>query len=237
MKKRIVLLIFILLPLTLLAEDAVQPVDSEDAETEESFVYVTDRLRLSLFREEGSKGGKIKTLTTGDKLTLLEETGRYMRVKTEDDDEGWVTKLYIVSEAPATLRVKELETQLQLNEQTIEDLKKTRKEKGVIKPGLQADYERQLIKTNEENVQLFNEKEQYRKKLDQAGLEITRLTHKLDNQGEYEGQTPLTQKPVMNYPPVLWIAIAATTGWLLGMIWGYRLYARKIKKRFHGFEI
>ncbi|HHJ19605.1 MAG TPA: TIGR04211 family SH3 domain-containing protein [Gammaproteobacteria bacterium] len=239
MKRGILLLLVTLLPLTVLAENVVKPLDNEEntEEKEAQIVYVTDRLRLSLYREPGSKGGKIKTLTTGDRLTLLEETGRYMRVKTEEGEEGWVTKLYIVKKEPATLRVEYAEAQLRIYEQKVLDLEETIKNKSDIKPGLREDYEKQLIKTNEENVQLFNEKEQYRKKLDQAGLEIAHLKQQLDDHKISPDDDSTHTVTADRYQLAQWTSIAAISGLLLGVIWGYRLYARKIKKRFHGFEI
>ena len=72
-------------------------------------VYVTDELRLGLYRTEETSGRTIKTLISGARLTVLERALMSIRVRTEDGDEGWVKTAYIVEKEPARARVARLE--------------------------------------------------------------------------------------------------------------------------------
>ena len=72
-------------------------------------VYVTDELRLGLYRTEETSGRTIKTLLSGARLTVLERALMSIRVRTEDGDEGWVKTAYIVEKEPARARVARME--------------------------------------------------------------------------------------------------------------------------------
>jgi len=80
-------------------------------------------LIITLREGQGSEYKTIRTLKTGTPIEVLEESGRYLRVQTQEGEEGWVAKQYISSELPKPLiiaglkqetnrlgaRVKELE--------------------------------------------------------------------------------------------------------------------------------
>ena len=194
----------------------------------EDIGYVTDHLRLSLYSEKGG-GEKLRTLESGDVLDLLEESGAWLRVRTATGEEGWVKKLYIVAKPTAGLRLPEIEKKLKDREariaeleKQIAELKKTLESKKVGE-SLKDDYEKQLVEANQKNVSLFNEKEQLRKQLDQANLEILHLKQAADGKRGY---------PAFTLP--LAIAIG---GLLVGVLIGWWLHVRKLRKRFYGFKM
>ena len=51
---------------------------------------------------------------------MLEEKGRYLRIKTEDGLEGWVQAQYIISEKPNARIIEDLRNEL--NEQDLKTL-------------------------------------------------------------------------------------------------------------------
>lgn len=80
-KKLSVLLFCLLVPTIVLAEETV---------------YVGDYLVITVRSGQGSQYQIIKTLPTGTKMTLLEETDTgYTRIRTEDGTEGWVRTQYV----------------------------------------------------------------------------------------------------------------------------------------------
>ena len=198
---------------------------SDQAEDSLETIYGTDVLHLKLFEEPGGKGATLKTLSSGNALKLLETRGRYHKVETVDGVVGWVKKFYTVSQPPAAVALPEIQKLLEERDAEVERLKKQLEEK-TVGAGLREDYEEKLIKLNEENVALLNEKERLRKRLDQ--LELERL------HGENGGTGEATAKRLH---PAAIAAITALGGLLLGTILGYRLYANRLKKRFYGHKL
>jgi hypothetical protein len=88
---------------------------------------------------------------------------------------------------------------------------------------LREDYEKQLVVANQENVQLFNEKQQLTKKLDQASLEVRHLESDLNKKQRFH--------------PLAIAAVIALVGMLIGIVIGWTLHVRKLSKRFYGFKI
>ncbi len=184
--------------------------------------YVTDHLQLSMYAEKGGQGDKVKVLESGDVLDILETSGAYLHVRTATGEEGWVKKHYIVSDPPASLKVLELEEKLKAAGKKIESLEKKLESKK-LGERLKDDYEKQLVEANQKNVTLFNEKEQLRKQLEQARLELLHLNSPSQRKEKY---------PAYALPLVLTIA-----GFIIGLIIGWMLHVRKLKKRFYGFKI
>ena len=74
--------------------------------------YVTDMLILT-FREGPGRNYKvIRTLETNTPVELLEETDRYYKVRTKENEEGWMEKQYITSDIPKTIIISELEKEI-----------------------------------------------------------------------------------------------------------------------------
>ncbi|MGA8179006.1 MAG: TIGR04211 family SH3 domain-containing protein [Desulfobacterales bacterium] len=74
--------------------------------------YVSDILVISVRdaqRPDAAVLGYIKTPTPVD---ILEEQGNYLKIKTKDGLEGWVSAKYIVSEKPKALIIEDMQTQI-----------------------------------------------------------------------------------------------------------------------------
>ena len=82
---------------------------SSQAET----MYVTDKLILGVYDNSEGSGQQIRIVRSGAQLEVTERVGRYAKVVTDTGEEGWVKSQYLVSNAPAVLRINELEAQLQ----------------------------------------------------------------------------------------------------------------------------
>ena len=187
----------------------------------EGIGYVTDHLRLTLFSEKGS-GSKIKTLESADVLDILEESREFLKVRTATGEVGWVKRHYIVTDPPGKLQEIELEQKLRGKESKIKSLESVLESKK-IGESLREDYEKQLVVANQENVQLFNDKQQLSKKLDQASLEVKHLESDL--------------KRKQRFHPLVFPAVAGLIGILIGIAIGWALHVRKLSKRFYGFKL
>lgn len=71
--------------------------------------YISDNLRVGVRPEPGTKVAPFTVLTTGEKLTILENNGAYSRVRTPKGKEGWVRNIYLSDAPPAKLLIGELQ--------------------------------------------------------------------------------------------------------------------------------
>ncbi|MGV6815840.1 MAG: TIGR04211 family SH3 domain-containing protein [Thiotrichales bacterium] len=201
---------------------------------EQQYVYVTDVLRLNLYADPDGKN-LIRKLVSGEKLVELETRDNYVKVRTEQGEEGWVKRFYTVTEPPAIAQLPELEARIAAQEEEIRKLKQNQgKQPQGMSAALKEDYEDKLIKLNEENVQLLNQLEKQRKELQQLQL---KALHDQDS-GKSENRDSVFPFLPANFTQSAIIAlIAAAAGILLGIILGYRIYANRLKKRFYGFRV
>ena len=73
--------------------------------------YVTDTLRVGVRPTPDSHATPTGVIKTGMHLQLLESSNGYVRIKTEDDLEGWVKDSYIVTTPPAMITLQKLQQQ------------------------------------------------------------------------------------------------------------------------------
>lgn len=88
-------------------------------------VYVTDRLVVSLRSEQGG-GEKIATLFSDTSLQLLERSGRFLKLRTEDGKEGWLEEQYTTSEPTKQIIIGSLEAEIKRLEANLTQLSKER---------------------------------------------------------------------------------------------------------------
>ena len=105
-------------------------------------VYVTDQLVVLLRSEQGA-GEKIAKLFSDTPLQLLEKSGHFLKVRTQDGNEGWLEEQYTTTDPPKQLIIDSLETEIKRLEANITQLSK---ERGPL--GAQA----QQLKPLEENL-------------------------------------------------------------------------------------
>jgi hypothetical protein len=74
--------------------------------------YVSDVLILGVYSEETGEGQRLTTLHSGASLETLGASGEYTHVRLADGTVGWVKSSYLTTTVPATVRVKQLEDEL-----------------------------------------------------------------------------------------------------------------------------
>ena len=70
--------------------------------------YISDNLRVGVRLEPGTKMAPFIVLTTGEKLTVLENDGKYSLIRTNNGKEGWVRNIYLSETPPAKLLIEEI---------------------------------------------------------------------------------------------------------------------------------
>ncbi len=86
--------------------------------------YVSDMLLITLRAGEGREYRVIKTLKTDTPVEVLEESEEYLRVRTDEGEEGWVAKQYISSEVPKSVIIGGLKEETSKLNTRIEELEK-----------------------------------------------------------------------------------------------------------------
>lgn len=91
------------IPLALLALVSLGPAHAEQ-------MFVIDKVLLNVYVEPNQDSGRVATLETGDIVEAIDELEPYVRVRLPDGREGWVRANYLTKQAPAILRLKELQS-------------------------------------------------------------------------------------------------------------------------------
>ncbi len=127
--------------------------------------YVSDKLIITMREGQGNEYKIIKTLRSGTPVEVIEEVEQYMRVRTDDGNEGWVLKRYITSDTPKPIIIEGLKGKIEKLKATIEKLEK---EKASIKDDLNATKKDHAVKAGD-----------LEKSLSDKNNEISALTRQL----------------------------------------------------------
>ncbi|MBF0259626.1 MAG: TIGR04211 family SH3 domain-containing protein [Desulfamplus sp.] len=84
--------------------------------------YVSDMLILSIKEGPGRQYNTIKTLRSNTPVEILETKERFLKIKTEEGDIGWVESQYITHEIPKVILIKELTEKIALLESKANNL-------------------------------------------------------------------------------------------------------------------
>jgi hypothetical protein len=74
--------------------------------------YVSDELVLGVYAEQNNQGQRLATLHSGANVESLSVNGDFTQVRLNDGTTGWVKSAYLTAQEPATVRVKQLEEEL-----------------------------------------------------------------------------------------------------------------------------
>ena len=77
-----------------------------------AIAYVTDELVLGVYASQSTLGPRLATLHSGAAVDTLASSGDATQVRLADGTTGWVKSAYLVSSAPATVRIKQLQEEL-----------------------------------------------------------------------------------------------------------------------------
>ncbi len=87
-------------------------------------VYVHDYLRLGVRTLPNSSEPAIAVVTTGDALSVLERREGYLKVRTGEGTEGWVSESYVSAEKPVRMQLVQLKKESERREAELKALQK-----------------------------------------------------------------------------------------------------------------
>ena len=116
--------------------------------------YVSDELVLGVYAEQNGQGQRLATLHSGASVETLAVNGEFTQVRLGDGVTGWVKSAYLTTNEPATVRVKQLQEELDRSRATtpalaeaaarseLEQLKSALKDKQAELDALRAEQPR-----------------------------------------------------------------------------------------------
>ncbi|MEE8365389.1 MAG: hypothetical protein V3R76_06365 [Gammaproteobacteria bacterium] len=201
---------------------------AQDAD-EKQQLYVTDKLRLSLYYEAGGKGGTVELLASGDKLTIEEVNGAYALVTTSDGKVGWVKRGFLVLEPTSNLM---LEEEKKRTESLVQEIDKLKNSKIIID-----QYEKDLNTMNENLQAVISEKKKAETTIESLEQTLEKKTKQIETLSDYEAVPP--EELLSTLAAVYWkhtIAIAVFII-LIGFFTGKQIIEAKVKRKFHGIKV
>ena len=207
-------------PLTGRAQQETSSEDTALSQPVTQRLYVSDKLFLNVYAQPDQSGGRVATLQTGDSVDELERAGNQVRVRLDDGSEGWVGANYLMSDAPAAIRLRDLQREQ--------------------KTGTPAPDRKSL----DEIARLKKENATLQGRVKELQSRATTLAAALE-----DAQTADTSEPeVVSEPAQLasvapsgpgwwsWLLAVALAG-AIGYAGGYQTLARRLRRKFGGLRI
>jgi SH3 domain protein len=218
-----------LISFSVLAQETVssEQTDAAQAQEVQEIKYVTDKLRLSLYKAANGNSGTIKLLTSGDELQLLERSGNYSKVKTSEGLIGWVKTGFLVSEPTSSFQLIEEKKKNEILVNQINQYSDTKR--------LVADYENTISLMKSDEDKMATKIEELQQKLQQ-----TEETNKqLETQYEDAKQGKIGIQEIIEIVKEYWYVIAgiAAIFLLIGFLAGKRMIESQVKRRFQGMKV
>ena len=191
--------------------------------------YVTDKLRLSLYKKADSNSGTLKLLTSGDVLDVLERSGPYSKVITDDGKTGWVKNGFLVSIPTASYLLKD---ELKKNKKLSSQLEKFSNTQKIID-----DYENTILKMNADNQITLEELSKIKQEVEKITEANIDFKEQIDAYTQNKSQISLID--ISNLAQQYWyfILLVVLLLFFIGFVLGKNMVEAKVKKRFQGVKV
>ncbi len=183
--------------------------------------YVTDVLQLSLYEEINSGGKLLQRLSSGTELELLETSGFYARVRTQDGVEGWTKAGFLITEKPARAQLNALEAE---NAKLQEQLKASRQ--------ALENAQGEISEATDKQGDALAEMAQRLEAAEKSAARVSQLEQENEALRQQTGQEG-EQLTI----PVNWGLIGCGITLLLGLAGGMALFDYRSRKRHGGYRV
>jgi hypothetical protein len=190
--------------------------------------YVTDQLRLSLYKDANSKSKVLKLLQSGDAVFIDEIRGPYALVTAPDGTRGWVKRGFLATVPTSNLLLR---AEQEKNASLFEEIEKLSNSKTIVDT-----YEKDMDEMAAAMKQLRSEKQQAEDTID--GLQQDVLDKQLEIDQKSENNEPTVQilwETLRQYWEVIVPVLLALL--LLCFLISKKMVESRIKARFHGIKI
>jgi len=191
--------------------------------------YVTDKLRLSLYKKADSNSGTIKLLVSGDRLDVLERSGPYSRVRTKQGEVGWVKNGFLVNTPTSSYL---LLAEQQKNEQLSQQL-----DKYANTEKLMQDYENTIQQLQQNNEKLLQELQLSKQASEGLTGQIHELQKQIDMISEPEYGLTIEQIMLLIYQYWYFALSILLMMFVSGLFIGRKMIKAQVNRRFQGVKV
>lgn len=219
--------LLLMMSVSLQAQESDADESSGKTQEVQEVKYVTDKLRLSLYKNASDKSGTIKLLVSGDALDVLEKQGPYSKVTTREGDTGWVKNGFLVSTPTASFQLVEEQKKNEILARQIEQYSDTQK--------LVDDYENTISKISEDLSTIQQQLNETKDQLEQVNKENASLNEQI----EATKQGKFTISDLITLVQQFWYLVAGSVFLLFfsGFMVGRELVEAQVRKRFQGVKV
>ena len=193
------------------------------ADSEKTTLYVTDKLRLSLYSKPDGQSNVLEYLSSGDKLIVEETAGAYARVTIPSGKQGWVKSGFLLPEPTANVRLEEME---EINQLLKKELEKLNNSKIIIE-----QYEQDMDSMSEQIETLKQEK----LSAEETAKSLLIAAEKRALEDKQRPELALVKKVAINYWE--YPAGAVLIMLLLGFLIGKKSTEVAVRRNFHGIKV
>ena len=147
--------------------------------------YVSDHLVITLRTGQGNQFQIIKTLESGTRLTVLEETQTgYTQVRTSDGTEGWVRTQYLSDDPPAAELLAKTQDKLEKAQDKLNKLEQELTDLRKEKTQLDSEHKKLLSENKSTNAELakLSQIAAHPKQLESENVELREKFANMSNQ-------------------------------------------------------
>ena len=196
----------------------------------QEFAYVTDSLKLRLYTAPDDNSNVLLTLESGDSVEILETQNGFSNVIAYDGSKGWVKSAFLVSEPPAKLLYYSVSEQNKELQTKIEVLQA----KTSVSSTESSEADRKQI---EELQTAFAKEQEVSQKLQEQIAELKNMQVVTETKSDTHLQND-TNEAIFELAINKWIIPGlAVALLLLGLLFGIKISAWRIRKRLHGFRL
>lgn len=205
-------------------EETTQPQAVEEVQ---EVKYVTDKLRLSVYKQASDKSGSLKLLSSGDVLEVLGKKGPYSRVRTKDGIIGWVKNGFLLSTPTDSIQLVEEQKKNEILTQQLQQYADTQK--------LVDDYENTISKMDADFKNIEQQLNEKTESLEQLTEEKADLTQQLENmqQNSFQLSDIIILLKQYWYAAIIIVLLLFLTGFVTGRI----IVEAQVKRRFQGVKV
>jgi hypothetical protein len=183
-------------------------------------MYVIDKVLINVYAEPNQEAAKVTTLETGDTVEAIDALEPYIQVRLADGREGWVRQNYLSKQAPAIVRLKELQSEAQPTAppgpapQVVQELADLKKQNGALRAEVARLHQQAAHKP------------------------IAAPTPVPAAKAAPVNQQVLVQTAPTRFAATMWIWIVAiVAGAGLGFLFGYQTLALRIRRKYGNIKI
>lgn len=193
-------------------------------------MFVIDKVLINVYAEPNQDARRVETLETGDTVEAIDRLDPYIQVRLPDGREGWVRANYLSKQAPAILRLKELQSGQPAarqgpSPQLLQELEELKKQRAALEGEVAQLRQAEVAKLRQDAASKS------------ASSPPSVKTAKPEPVQQAARATPMTvAQPAVRNRMWAWFAATVTAG-ALGFLLGYQTLATRIKRKYGNIKI